>query len=148
MCVCVYERERERECVCVSMCVRERERERESVCVRERESMCVCPGEKKCTSISALVPRTNVSLVLLKGTVHPKNLNSVINYPHVVPNPFIFRTQIKIFLIKSESFLVLYRQQGNYHDQTQKRSTDIVKIIHVTSHNFTKLCFCAQRKQK
>jgi len=43
----------------------------------------------------------------LKGLFHPKV--SVITHPHVVPTPvrlsFIFRTQIKIFLMKSESWL-------------------------------------------
>ncbi len=42
---------------------------------------------------------------------------------------FIFGTQIKIFLMKSESFLTLHRQQRNYHVQGSK---DIVKIFHVT----------------
>jgi len=39
---------------------------------------------------------------------------SLITHPHVVPNPvrllFIFRTQMKIFLMKSESFLSLHWQ--------------------------------------
>ncbi len=30
---------------------------------------------------------------------------------------FIFRTQIKIFLMESERFLILHRQQGSLHDQ-------------------------------
>ncbi len=34
----------------------------------------------------------------------------------VIPS-LIFETQIEIFLIKSESFLTLYRQQRNYHIQ-------------------------------
>ncbi len=50
----------------------------------------------------------------LKG-YFTKNENSVINYhPHVDPNRKTFvhlRTQIKIFLMKSESFLTLHRQQ-------------------------------------
>jgi len=46
----------------------------------------------------------------LKGLVHPKlKILSVISHPHVVPNPvrlmFIFGTQNKIFLIKSEGWL-------------------------------------------
>ncbi len=45
---------------------------------------------------------------------------------------FIFRTQIKIFLIKSESFLALHRQQHNTF-KAQKGCKDIVKIVHVTS---------------
>ncbi len=55
-----------------------------------------------------------------KGIVHPKNENSIINYsPSCRSKPirhlFIFTTQIKIFLMKSESFLTLHRQQWNYH---------------------------------
>ncbi len=34
---------------------------------------------------------------------------------------FIFRTQIKIFLMKSESSLTLHRHQGSYHDQGTER---------------------------
>ncbi len=53
----------------------------------------------------------------LKGIVHPKmKLMLLIIHPHVIPNTrpsFIFRTQIKIFLMKSESFLILHRQQCN-----------------------------------
>ncbi len=45
----------------------------------------------------------------------------------------IFITQIKIFLMKSESFLILYRQQQLKCSQTQKGSKDIGKIVHVTS---------------
>ncbi len=75
----------------------------------------------------------------------PKNENSVINYsPSCLSKPvrpsFIFRTQIKIFLMKSESFLTLNRQQRNYHVQGPKRSKDIVKIVHMWyNHNFMKL---------
>jgi len=47
--------------------------------------------------------------------VHRKmKILSLITHPHVVPNPvrllFIFRTQMKIFLMKSESFLSLHWQ--------------------------------------
>ncbi len=51
-----------------------------------------------------------------KGLVHPKmKIMSLITHPHVVPvrPPFIFGTQIKIFLMKSESSLTLHRQQNN-----------------------------------
>ncbi len=56
----------------------------------------------------------------------PKNENSVINYsPSCCSKPvrpsFIFGTQIKIFLMKYESFLTLHRQQGNYHIQGPER---------------------------
>uniref|UniRef100_A0A8C0YRF6 receptor protein-tyrosine kinase n=1 Tax=Cyprinus carpio carpio TaxID=630221 RepID=A0A8C0YRF6_CYPCA len=52
----------------------------------------------------------------------PKNENSVINYSlscrsKPVRSLFVFRTQIKIFLMNSESSLTLHRQQCNYHDQ-------------------------------
>ncbi len=57
-----------------------------------------------------------------KVIVHPKKKNSVINYsPSCCSKParplFIFRTHIKIFLMKSESFLALHRQQHNWHVQ-------------------------------
>ncbi len=62
-----------------------------------------------------------VSSWQLKGIVHPKKKkNSVINYsPSCRSKPvrtlFILGTQIKIFLMKSESSLTLHR--GSYHDQ-------------------------------
>jgi len=47
--------------------------------------------------------------IFIKGTVHPKmSILSVITHPHVVPtsqDSFIFGTQIKIFLIKSVSWI-------------------------------------------
>ncbi len=46
---------------------------------------------------------------------------------------FIFVTQIKIFLMKSESFRTLHRQQLNTAFKAQKDSKDIIKIVHVTS---------------
>ncbi len=62
----------------------------------------------------------------LKSIVHPKNTNSVINYsPSCCSKPvrpsFVFGTQIKIFLMKSESFLTLHRQQGSNHVQGPDR---------------------------
>ncbi len=41
--------------------------------------------------------------------------------------------------MKSENFLTLHRQQGNYHIQGQEGSKDIVKIVHVTSEVKPKL---------
>ncbi len=51
------------------------------------------------------------------GIVHPKmKIMSLITEPHVIPRPlFIFWTQIKIFLMKSKSFLTLHRQQCNWN---------------------------------
>ncbi len=49
---------------------------------------------------------------------------------------FIFKTQIKILLMKSESFLDLQRQQRNLNvlwPRKVVRSQDIVKSVHVTS---------------
>ncbi len=43
------------------------------------------------------------------------------------------KTQIKIFLMKSDNFLTLHRQQWNWHVQAQKGSQDVDKIVHVTS---------------
>ncbi len=57
-------------------------------------------------------------LLLVKGIVHPKmKILSLITHPYVIPNPFIFRTQIKIFLMHSKSSLTLRRQQWSLHDQ-------------------------------
>ncbi len=58
---------------------------------------------------------------------------SLIAHFYVVPNmwdlPFIFGTQMKIFLMKSESFLSLHRQQGTFQtSKAQKGTKDIVKI--------------------
>ncbi len=54
-----------------------------------------------------------------KGLVHLKiKILSVITHPNVVPNlwpSFIFGTQIKIFLMKSESYQTLHRQQHNWN---------------------------------
>jgi len=63
----------------------------------------------KLIALYAIVYR---SVVNFKGLVHPKNENSVINYSpscHSTPvRPlFIFGTQIKIFLIKSDSSVKL-----------------------------------------
>ncbi len=49
----------------------------------------------------------------------PNNEHSVTNYsPSCCSKPirpwFIFGTQIKIFFMKSESFLLFHRQQGSY----------------------------------
>ncbi len=50
----------------------------------------------------------------------PKILSLII-HPLVIPNPsFIFK-QIKVFLMKSRSFLILHRQQCNYHVQGSER---------------------------
>ncbi len=81
---------------------------------------------------------------------HPKmKILSLITYTshscHFKPirPSFIFWTQIKIFLMKSESFLTLHRQQHNWNIQGLKGSKDSVKIVHVTSQwfnpNFMKL---------
>ncbi len=66
----------------------------------------------------------------------PKNENSVINYsPSCRSKPvrlsFIFRAQIKIFLMKSKSFLIDSNATDTY--KAQKGSKDIVKTVHVTS---------------
>jgi len=44
---------------------------------------------------------------------------------------FIFGTQIKIFLMKSESFLIPHRLIATF--KAQKGSKDIIKIVHVTT---------------
>ncbi len=77
-----------------------------------------------CNSSEQKITRT------LKGIVHPKNY-SVVNYsPSCRSKPvrpsFIFRTQIMIFLIKSESFLTLRRQQCRF--KAQKDRKDIISF--------------------
>ncbi len=72
-----------------------------------------------------------------KRDISSKNENSVINYsPSCRSKPvrpsFIFGTQMKIFLIQSENFLILHRQPCNW-DKVQKGSKDIIKTVHVTS---------------
>ncbi len=47
---------------------------------------------------------------------------TLITHSHVVPRrSFLFGTQIKIFLMKSESFLTLHRQQQDYYNQGPER---------------------------
>ncbi len=50
-----------------------------------------------------------------KGIVHPK-----MKIPSSLAS-FIFGTQIKIFMMKSETFLTLHRQQCNLHIQGPER---------------------------
>ncbi len=57
---------------------------------------------------------------MLKRDSSPRNENSVINYlpscrSKSVRPSFIFRTQIKMFLMKSERYLILHRQQCNWN---------------------------------
>ncbi len=95
-----------------------------------------------------------------KGIVHPKNENSVINYSpscrsrHVRPS-FIFRTQFKMFLMKSQSYLTLHRQQRNW---TVPRSRNIVytsvkrsmwhQWLNFSFVTLREYFFLVQRKQK
>ncbi len=44
-----------------------------------------------------------------------------------------FQTQIKIFLLKSESFLTLHTQQTKMFPGPETQNKDIGKIVHVTS---------------
>ncbi len=58
----------------------------------------------------------------IKGIVHPIMINySPSCHSKPVRSLFIFGTQIKIFLMKSESFLTLHRQQGSYYVQGTER---------------------------
>ncbi len=77
---------------------------------------------------------------IIKGIVHPKlKTESLIIHPHVLPNPFIFRpsfifrTQIKIFLVHTESSDPPIDSRDPYKIKVQNRSKEIGKIIHVTS---------------
>ncbi len=69
-----------------------------------------------------LSPRLYLSSRFLT-IVHPKlQILTLITPSHVIPRrSFIFGTQIKIFLMKSESFLTLHRQQKNYYNQGPER---------------------------
>ncbi len=69
-----------------------------------------------------LSPRLYLSSRFLT-IVHPKmQILSLITHSHVVPRrSFLFGTQIKIFLMKSESFLTLHRQQQDYYNQGPER---------------------------
>ncbi len=91
---------------------------------------------------------------VVKGIAHPKKINSVINYsPSCQSKPvkpsFIFGTQIKIFLMHSESSLTLYRQHGYYHtipssailehnqhNQHCLRSVDSTRMLNVNSADY------------
>ncbi len=59
---------------------------------------------------------------------------SLITHPHAVQNQrhsFIFGTQIKMFLMKSKSFLTLHiDSNATATFKAQKGSKDIVKIVH------------------
>ncbi len=70
------------------------------------------------------------ALNIFKGIIHPKITQ--------IPS-FIFGTQIKIFLMKSESFLTLHRPQCNWN-VPRPRNKDIGKTVHVTS--VAQLQFC------
>jgi len=69
---------------------------------------------------------TEQYLFFVKALVYTKNENSVIKYsPSCHSKPirlsFIFETQMKIFLMKSESFLFLHWQLRDYHIDVSKR---------------------------
>ncbi len=66
-----------------------------------------------------------------------KNKNSLINYsPSCCSKPIrpwlIFEMQMKIFLMKSESFLTYIYSKGTTKFKAQKGSKDIVKTVNVT----------------
>ncbi len=90
---------------------------------------------KVCYSISEVW--RSVGKKRLKGIVHPKmKILPLITHPHVVSNreTSVHRTQIKIFLMESESSQTLHIQQGSLHDQGPENvARRSVKIIHVTS---------------
>ncbi len=83
----------------------------------------------------------------------------IINYSpscrsKLVRPSFIFGTQIKIFLMNSESSLILFiDHKVSYMIKAQKRSKEIVKIIHVTSvvqskyFEVTRILFVRKRKK-
>ncbi len=99
-------------------------------------------------------------LARFKGIVSTKNFNSVINYSAscrskpVRPSSFIFGTQIKMLLMKSESFLALHRQQRKL---PRSRPKKVVRTLLKQSMwhqwfnlNFMKLreCFLCAKKTK
>ncbi len=57
---------------------------------------------------------------MFKWLIHPKMKDYFINYSNSCRfkrPPFIFETQIKIFLMEFESSLTIHRQKGSLHDQ-------------------------------
>ncbi len=70
--------------------------------LKNRSNFGIPPSENKSIQIE----------MVLKG--NSENENYVINY-HVSPNPFIFGTPFTIFVMKSESFLTLHREQCIFH---------------------------------
>ncbi len=72
-----------------------------------------------------LLPNAKDKSGCFKGIVHPKKkiVNNYTPSCHSKPvrHLFVFGTQIKIFLIKSERSLTIHRQQGSYHVQGPER---------------------------
>ncbi len=67
----------------------------------------------------------------------PTNENSVINYPHVVPNPQDLRSssehKLRYFWWNPRAFWPSIDSKDPTMIKVQKGSKDIVKIVHVTS---------------
>ncbi len=98
----------------------------------------VWPGWGFCESKPSLL-QLQYCWIIIKGIVQPK-------VQSIRPS-FIFGTQIKIFFMKSESFMTLHRVKA------QKGSKDIVKIVHVTSvvqpsfYEATRILFVSKEKK-
>ncbi len=112
----------------------------------------------KCQNNNA--QKVALCIIPFKGIVSPQNENSVINYsPSRRSKPltpsFIFRTQMKLFLMKSESSQTLHRQK---HNRNVPRSRNVVKtsvkqsmvtsVAQLPFCDATRILFFAQRKQK
>ncbi len=67
--------------------------------------------------------------LFFKGIVHPKIvILSLITHPHVIPNLFIFRTQIKILWWNPRAFWPFIDSNAADTFKAQKGSKDIINI--------------------
>ncbi len=86
-----------------------------------------------------------IFMIFKESNSSPKKYNFVINYsPSCRSKPvrpsFIFRTQVEIFFIKSDPFWPCIDSNVTTTFKAQKRSKDIVKIVHLWSYENTFLC--------
>ncbi len=94
----------------------------------------------------------------IEGISSPKNENSVIVYPHVVPNPEDLRSsselKLRYFRWNLRAFWPCIDSKTTDAFKTQKGSKDIINTVHVTHQRLNcyvmklREYFCVQRKQK
>ncbi len=104
--------------------------------------------------IAELICITYRLLHVFKGLVHPKMKNlSLITSPSCCSKPvrpsFIFRTQMKMFLKKSESYLTLHRQQHNWNvPRSRNLNTSVKQSMWHQWLNLFKLLFLFSLRKK